>query len=306
MSLGEVAVDGFFLVSGYLIAKSFAERPGLWPYLLKRTARIVPGYLVSFWLCVLVLAPLGDADSKTFSLHGILHNLHMNLFLREPDAPGVFRGLPIPALNGSMWTISYEFRCYLIVPLMAAVAWGLHISASKMRWGVLAVTCAALLANSMQWVALRTGALTDVTGIATLDIRFLGVFGVGALFYLFREKIPLNIYLAGAFVVPLVAGLFFQRTAEGALAIFAFKARAFRAGELAARNDISYGVYLYAWPIQILMVWYDPAINPWLVSVVAIIGACMAGFASWHLIEKPILNWAHRRAARPAVEMQPA
>lgn len=314
VSLGEVAVDGFFLVSGYLITKSFAERRELWPYLLKRIARIVPGYLVSFWLCVLVLAPLGHADRKMFSLHGILHQLHMNLVLREPDATGVFRGLPIPALNGSMWTISYEFRCYLIVPLIAAAAWAIHISMSKMRWGVLAVTCAALLANSMQSIQVRTGALTDVTGIANLDVRFLGVFGVGALFYLFREKIPLNPYLAGAFVVPLLAGLFFQRTAEAVLAIFggylifwfALKARAFRVGELAARNDISYGVYLYAWPIQILLVWYHPAINPWLLSAVAIVGASMAGFASWHLIEKPILNWAHRRAARPAIEMQPA
>ena len=180
------------------------------PYLIKRIARIVPAYFVSFWLCVFVLAPLGQADSKVFSLHGILHNAHMNLLLRDPDAPGVFRGLPIPALNGSVWTISYEFRCYLLVPIIAAAAWLLRISMSKMRWGILALTCAGLLANSMHWVPARTGVYTDITGVAAVDLRFAAVFGVGALFYLFREKIPLNNFLAAASVVLLVAGLFFQ------------------------------------------------------------------------------------------------
>ena len=314
MSLGDVAVGGFFLVSGYLITKSFAERPELLSYLLKRIARIVPAYFVSFWLCVFVLAPLGQADSKVFSVHGILHNAHMNLLLRDPDAPGVFRGLPIPALNGSVWTISYEFRCYLLVPIVAAGIWLLHIPMSKARWGILALTCAGLLANSMQWAPARTGAYTDITGVAADDVLFVAVFGAGALFYLFREKIPLNNYLAMVSVVLLVAGLFFQRTAEAAVAIFggylifwfALKVRAFRTGELAAKNDISYGVYLYAWPIQIFLVWRDPSISPWLVSVTAVIGASIAGFASWHLLEKKILKWAHSRAAKPAMELRPA
>ncbi len=313
MSFGDLAVDGFFLVSGYLITKSFAERPELLPYLVKRIARIVPAYFVSFWLCVFVLAPLGQADSKAFSLHGILHNAHMNLLLRDPDAPGVFRGLRIPALNGSLWTISYEFRCYLLVPIIAAVAWLLHISISRIRWCILAITCAGLLANSMLWVPARTGVYTDITGEAAVDLRFAAVFGVGALFYLFREKIPLNNFLAAASFVLLVAGLFYQRTAEAAVAFlggylifwFALKVRAFRAGELAARNDISYGVYLYAWPIQIFLVWLDPVIHPWLVSIIAVAGASIAGFASWHLLEKRVLNWAHRRVAKPAMEMRP-
>jgi peptidoglycan/LPS O-acetylase OafA/YrhL len=303
MSFGEVAVDGFFLVSGYLITKSFAERPELWPYLIKRIARIVPAYFVSFWLCVFVLAPLGHADSKVFSLHGIFFNVRMNLLLQPPVAPAVFRGLPLPFLNGSMWTISYEFRCYLLVPIVAAVARLLRISVSKMRWGVLALTFAGLLANSMLWAP----------AIFAHDVRFVAVFGAGALFYLFREKIPLNGSQAAASALLLVAGLRFHRLAEVAVAIFggyliswfALKVRAFKVGELAARNDISYGVYLYAWPIQILLVWHHPAIHPWLVSVLAVIGASIAGFASWHLLEKKILNWAHERVAKPAMEMRP-
>jgi peptidoglycan/LPS O-acetylase OafA/YrhL len=56
------------------------------------------------------------------------------------------------------------------------------------------------------------------------------------------------------------------------------------------RTDISYGVYLYAWPIQILLIWYFAPISPWLVMLVATIGACLCGYASWILIEKPFLT----------------
>jgi peptidoglycan/LPS O-acetylase OafA/YrhL len=57
MTFGEIAVDGFFLISGYLITKSFVERRSIWSYLEKRVARIVPGFTVSFALCTFVLAP---------------------------------------------------------------------------------------------------------------------------------------------------------------------------------------------------------------------------------------------------------
>jgi peptidoglycan/LPS O-acetylase OafA/YrhL len=80
--------------------------------------------------------------------------------------------------------------------------------------------------------------------------------------------------------------------------------RAFRPGELTAKNDISYGVYLYAWPIQISLVWHNPAISPWPVAVIAVSGASTAGFASWHLLEKKILDWAHWQVTRPVMGMR--
>jgi peptidoglycan/LPS O-acetylase OafA/YrhL len=98
----------------------------------------------------------------------------MNLLLRDPDAPGVFRGLPVPSLNASVWTISYEFRCYLLVPIIAGVARLLHISTSRMRWGLLAITCAGLLANSMQWLPANTGVYTDITGVAAIAVQDSG------------------------------------------------------------------------------------------------------------------------------------
>jgi peptidoglycan/LPS O-acetylase OafA/YrhL len=306
LSLGEAAVDGFFLVSGYLITKSFVERPEALPYIIRRLARIVPGYLVSFWLCLLVLAPVAGADRRTFSLHGILHAIRSNLELREPDAAGIFHGLPIPALNGSMWTISYEFRCYLLVLVLAAIAALARLPVAKLRWAVLALTLAGLAVNAAGLVPWRTGPLTDITGMLIYDVRFFSVFGAGAAYYLFRDRIRYRDTWALAAGVVLAAAMFSNWTAEPAISLlggyvifwFALEAPALKLGAWAARNDLSYGIYLYAWPIQILLLWYWRSIGPWTMSLLTAAGASATGYVSWHAIEQPILDWAHRRTAR--------
>lgn len=313
LSFGEVAVDGFFLVSGYLITKSFVERPEALPYFIRRLARIVPGYLVSFWLCLLVVAPLAGADRRTYSLHGILHAIRANLELREPDAAGIFRGLPIPALNGSMWTISYEFRCYLLVLAVAAIAALVRLPVARLRWAVLALTLTGLAVNAAGLVPWRTGPLTDMTGMLVFNVRFFSVFGAGAVYYLFQDRIRFRGMWALAAGAVLVAAMFSKWTAEPAMSIlggyvifwFALQSPALKLGSWAARNDLSYGIYLYAWPIQILLLWYWRSIGPWTMSLLAVLGASAAGYMSWHAIEQPILDWAHRKTASPGSKRRP-
>jgi peptidoglycan/LPS O-acetylase OafA/YrhL len=67
MSFGELAVDGFFLISGYLITKSFLQSQSATSYLIKRVFRIVPGYLAAFWICVVIVAPLSGAVQPLLS-----------------------------------------------------------------------------------------------------------------------------------------------------------------------------------------------------------------------------------------------
>jgi peptidoglycan/LPS O-acetylase OafA/YrhL len=60
------------------------------------------------------------------------------------------------------------------------------------------------------------------------------------------------------------------------------------------KDDVSYGLYLYAWPIQNTIVYYDRTISPWVLTPVTLAGAAMLGFVSWRLIERPALALKRR------------
>jgi peptidoglycan/LPS O-acetylase OafA/YrhL len=71
---------------------------------------------------------------------------------------------------------------------------------------------------------------------------------------------------------------------------FAFNVRSRRLAAVGHRVDISYGVYLYAWPVQKLLIWWDPEISPWPVFIEATAITSLLAFGSWSLVEKPFLN----------------
>jgi peptidoglycan/LPS O-acetylase OafA/YrhL len=300
ISLGEFAVDGFFLVSGYLITKSFSERPKILPFAIKRAARIAPGYLVSFWVCALMIAPFVGAYHSAISPGQLANNVTDNLMFSAPSVAGAFHGLPWPYLNGSMWTIIYEVRCYYVVAVAGSVAGILHFQSNRSRWMILAVVLVLLIVNGTGWHTAMSGTL--LTGDPETFCRYCAVFGAGALFYLFRDRIALTrAGAAGAFVLLLIL-LFHKPTAEAGVALFggylmfwfALEYRQLKISAYANRNDISYGLYLYAWPIQSIILWNYRTINPWMLSLLALIGAGLAGYASWHLVEKHCLAFAHR------------
>jgi len=303
LSFGEVAVDGFFLLSGYLVTNSYLGRATMIGYAIKRAARILPGYAVSFWLCVLVLGPLvGGRFHPDFTtmLRAQIWDFEG---LLPPDLPGAFAGLPHPDLNGALWTILYEFRCYVLTIVLGLCG----LFARRGRWVLAAIAGLLLLANA----GLAGGVFSHghVHGMSEPHIRFAALFLTGALFFLFRDRVRstgLGALLAGALLVVL---MFHAQTAEAAFAVLggylifygALHAPALRLGRFGAGIDISYGMYLYAWPIQNLILWHDRGINPWLLCGLTLPAAAAMGYASWRLVEQPALSFGHRLAASVAV-----
>lgn len=291
LSFGEFGVDGFFLISGYLITKSFHDSRSAGGFVLKRVLRIYPGYVVSYLLCVFVLGPF--VGGQITELSGIKVFMEIAC-LGDPSMQGVFWGTPYPVLNGSMWTIAYEFRCYLLV--LAAGLVGL-----LSRRGLLACLAVGLIAlSAMQpniwgWFPHR---LHIFFGEPGTSVRFAGVFACGALYYLYRDLIRYDWRLATLAALGLIALMFSSRLAEAALAVlggyiffwFAFNVRSQKLAAIGQKVDISYGIYLYAWPVQKSLIWWDPEISPWLVSIETMAIAGLFAFGSWRLVEKPFLD----------------
>ena len=299
LTAGDVAVDGFFLISGYLITQSFLGTPAIGLYLKKRFARIFPGYAVAFLLCALVVAPFVGGVG-VWSLGGIGKLLTQMATLLPPKVAGVFPGLPQPSLNGSLWTIRFEFECYL-----AVAALGVTGLLRPRFWPALAATAAILLGVGIAG-AVPGGHQIHEPFLPTLakDTRFFMIFAVGAVFYLFRDRIKLTAIGAVASTILLIPAMFSWHMAEAAVAVFggylifwfAFKVPPIHLGRLTRADDISYGVYLYGWPAQTVIIWNFRTINPWLLSALALSIAAILGYASWRIVEKPALRLARGRA----------
>ncbi|WP_394778175.1 acyltransferase family protein [Undibacterium sp.] len=298
MSFGEVAVDGFFLISGYLITKSFEKRQSTVVYFVKRILRIVPGYLVCFWTCVLLIAPFVGGKLELWT---IKYQFLQTLFMLAPDVPGVFHGQPYPVLNGSLWTIAYEFKCYLLTAILGL------IGAYQYKHRLLLVPCVAalLILSAMHILDGHSLVGNHFIGNPASFLRFFGIYGVGMTFYLFRDRVKLTNKGAAMAAVILISLFFSQHLAEAAFAIcggylifwFAFNVRAPLLSRIGSRTDISYGLYLYAWPIQSLVIWTLGNVGPWFLCGITGVLAGALAYASWIFVEGPFLRLANRNVS---------
>jgi len=289
VNAGNVAVEVFFVVSGFLITQSFARSRSWWSFLRKRAGRIYPGYLVATSLCAFVLLPW-FAGTRYTPL-SVVKTIGLNLLLRNWFVnPDPFVNNDSSALNGSLWSIPIEFWCYIGV-----MAFGLL----KLRRRFLLCSCVVVVAIHVWTVA--TGKLWGggwvgvVLGWPNVWFRMAPFFMSGMLLYLYRELVPRSAYLAVgglmlfvlcAWLLPLAAQALLPAVLAYAVMYWAFSRQLVPA---ARYGDFSYGVYLYAYPIQQLLV--ASAGLSFLAYLLASLGlALVAGIVSWYAVER----WFHR------------
>lgn len=304
---GNLGVLAFFAISGFLITASW-QRTRRWQnYLKRRIARIYPGYLVAVTLCSLVIVPAFSSrafgDLHRGEIIGLASNLLLKNYIITSDA---FGG---GAVNGSLWSIPYEFWCYLGV--MA-----LGFSGLLRRRPTFLVIAAGVMAVRV-WLDLTGrhpdgGVLKAIIGVAYFWFNVLPPFALGGAVYIYRDRIPrsgrLLALLAAATLIaahlPLadpprlvLTRLLLPPTLVYAIFYLAFDPR-IRARNAARYGDFSYGTYLYAFPVEQMLIVMLKGIVPFPIYLCAAL-ACSsaAGVASWYLVERWFLPRARTHAA---------
>lgn len=289
ISFGDLAVDGFFILSGYLIVGSWLNRPRPLEFLKHRVLRIFPGFLACALACVLIVGRLGSNDQyfaeiNYYKLLTRLHKLHIE------GLPLVFVGTHYADVNGPVWTLNPEFQCYLLVLFFGL----LGIIRRPWLYVALGATLAAIYILHFSGVSIRIDRGKDIYQDI---VRFMMVFIAGGAFQILTIGKQPNLAVVLACIVVLTLAMFDRRFAEPALATcggYLILAMGYVRSPFLARfrqlPDASYGTYLYGWPIQKLLLFYFPLLTPLALFGIALPMAWVAGTISWYLIERPALT----------------
>ena len=305
---GNIGVWVFFIVSGFLIAHSHERSPSLPRYFAKRIRRIYPGYLAATAVCAFVVTPFFAPPGFAFTPGEVARTIGGNLLLANHfPLPDLFSGNPISAINGALWSIRYEFLCYVGLA-------GLGILALTVRrWAVPLLYAAVVVV----WCWLdATGRkpggpapIAAIIGFPYLWFWVLPNFLAGMIVYLHRDRIPrstplLVAGLTGCFLAFHLGGHGLAGTIAAHLLVpptlaylvfwFAFHPGVDLSGA-ARHGDFSYGTYLYAYVIQQMLVARLDLPFPVFILVSMLLGLA-AGVGSWWLVERHFL----RRGDRPA------
>lgn len=300
--LGLGCVDGFFAISGYLIVSSWLRSPQLGQYFIARSLRILPGLWVCLAVTAFVIAPIGVALQGGSAAKLLLSRAPIEYVLKNSavwmfqfDIGGTPRGIPVSGMwNGSLWTLGWEVLCYIGVAVFGVA--GLL----RRKW---AVPLALTLALAFSVVLPPWG---GVHAIASNAARFALMFLAGALLHQLRNVIPAKwslvavcgvVVLASSAVLPnyrLIAALpmAYAIIVSGSL----IKNRRMR-----FPTDLSYGVYIYAFALQQLLVLAGLVrLNSILFCFISIAVTVPTAALSWFLIEKPALSLKRRLRGRVA------
>jgi peptidoglycan/LPS O-acetylase OafA/YrhL len=300
LTIGKASVGIFFVVSGLLISASFEKSRSLLSYAIKRGCRILPGLSVCVILLALIFGPLMTSLplAQYFSAHLFVDFLKNIVFLPSQYAlPGVFESNPMPqAVNGSLWTLKYEILCYILGPIF--------LSIKKYRHHVLIIfwVVSFIVARKLGSHEGLSGPMYHLYQTCAL-FRF---YGAGMLIYFFHKEIPVNIPIMISLFAVTVFGLFTD-FAEEALAIagslfivsLAYNSSQFFRN-ITKSGDISYGVYIYAFPIQQLVVYLLGEKHSTVMSntMISVILTLLIAWLSWLFVERPFLNIGHSLSTR--------
>lgn len=301
-TLGQHAVHVFFAVSGLLVMASLVRTTTMAGYLWARALRVFPALLLCTVLTAFFLGPLATSlplVSYLTSAEPYLYVLKTaGLVTGNAPLPGVFAGNPVPGeINIPVWTLKYEVICYLVLAALA-------IAGVFRSWALTTLALASIAALYLV-PQLAHGASTEGGALGSLA-RLGFCFSLGVLGYVLRERLRIGavtlLLAAGAYVLSRGTGLeYVALIALTATLAFAVASLPFSALTRWTRDtDISYGTYIYGWPIMQLFVSLFTGLSPLQLFLLTLAVLAPLAYLSWRLVEKPALELkGHRRTEPP-------
>jgi peptidoglycan/LPS O-acetylase OafA/YrhL len=293
-SFGSLAVAVFFALSGLLITQSYVRSKSAWTYFEARWLRIFP----ALFFANLVTAVIVSQLVKKQGLEAFIDIKNWRyvfgaFFFDYGYYDHAFQNLPLDSVNGSLWTLTIEFRLYLFVLICGLI--GLFARKYFALAIFIILTLAAIF--HIDFIVLKMFPILFHT--KTYDPTILSLplcFGLGSLVFLFRDKVPLMLTPA---IILLMGVIFIDEWLYKVLAfayasyVFGFHPKVYLPS-LNFRFDLSYGIYVLSFPLQQISIYYKVTESPWLLFLVTMSIVFPLSFCSWYVIEKPALKLKNR------------
>ncbi|MCK7258099.1 acyltransferase [Enterobacter asburiae] len=289
---GDLAVKCFFVISGYLISKSYLKNNNIYEYTKSRFLRIYPLYFACVTSCFFIGMLMYSSGAMAYLQDGAAKYLVANLaFLNfiQPDLPGLFAdNLKNSAVNGSLWTIKIEVVFYISVPII----YGIFAKSFGKRTTVAAIALLSLIsAIAIEIIVDKYGLSESLKNqLPSLMIFFMA--GAALNFFtpsfLNVKYLPLLIvalyfcdsHIIGKVIYPFVVAAFVY--------IIAFKTKPVSIHDKI--GDLSYGVYIFHYPVIQFMYQFGAYKNFYIGLISTITTVMILAYMSWHLMEKKLTS----------------
>ncbi len=286
-----VAVNLFFIASGFLVTKSMLYRGDIPEYSSARLLRIYPALIVHVLFVMFLIGPfVTNLPLKEFFTSGSFLSQPLQvLSFADTDMtlPGAFETNHEQIGSGALWTLRYEILAYI----GTAIAFSLGLL--KKNWMLLA----QFVVFALLWpLAHVTGLFDKAPATIQAILRFGICYGLGAAIYAYSDK--LKFHIAGIPLLGLVTALFHNTIMFevmlslwlGYIVFWMAYVKIPALDPLKKLDDTSYGIYIYHWVILQTAFYFWPGLSILQLTLIALPVTMIIAFASWRLVEKPMLS----------------
>ncbi|WP_289663008.1 acyltransferase family protein [Flavobacterium panacagri] len=290
--MAQIGLNGFFIISGFFIFQSLERSQSLKEYFRKRFLRLFPA-LFFVLLFSVVLAPFVYNGSIPFLLNREVYTYipyNLILYKFQSGIKGIFDTNPYHAINGSLWTIRYEFTLYIVLAFL------FFIKNKKTKVVILCISYILFLVLYNFYLVRFAG--SSVLGFQGIHVLNLGTFFIaGSLLAVLNfEKIKnkkIILVIALLFIFIALRFSYYDSVKHILLPVIVlligFVPITFLR-DFGKAGDSSYGIYIYSFPVQQVLMYFFK-MDTCMLMITSVVISIALGFLSWHFIEKKALHY---------------